>query len=64
MVEQQVVWKGAPQVDEKEEMMVVKKAQHWVIGKVGSTVLATVEQLGARMAENMVGKKDGSTDTQ
>ena len=41
-------------VDEKEEKMVVDKAEHWVDRKVGSTEIVTVEQLGAWTGENMV----------
>ena len=42
MVRQEVDWKVASWVDEKEEKMVVDKAEHWVDGKVALTETALV----------------------
>ena len=50
-------------VDEKEEKMVVGKAEHWVVGEVGLKAIVTVEQLGPWTDENMVAKKEYWMDT-
>ena len=54
MVRQEVDGKVVGWVDEKEEKMVVDKAEHWVNGKVALTAFVTVEQLGPWTGENMV----------
>ena len=63
MVRQEVDGKVVGWVDEKEEKMVVDKADRWVDGKVGLTAFVTVEQLGPWTGENMVVKKEYWTDT-
>jgi hypothetical protein len=63
MVRQEVDWKVVGWVDEKEEKMVVEKADHWVERKVGLRAIVTVEQLGPWTGENMVVKKEYLMDT-
>ena len=63
MGQQEVDWKVESWVDEKEEKMVVGKAEHWVVGEVGLMAYVTVEQLGAWTGGNMVVKKEYWMDT-
>ena len=62
MVRQEVDWKVASWVHEKEEKMMDDKTDRWVDGKVGLMAIVMVEQLGPWMGVNMVVKKDTLTE--